>query len=256
MRLNTYAWGDPESPLVVCLHGVQAYGGRFRRLAEERLARRFRVVAPDLRGHGQSSWERPWTLATHVDDVLDTVESPACWIGHSFGGRLVAEIMVRRPQLVERAVLLDPALIVPADYAALLAEEELADDVSFATPEEAIETTYANLARPPAPGVLDEEISEHLVQGDDGRFRHRYSREAVAAAYLELAELPSPWWHSGLPTLMIAGMESKFVSIGEVAAYTQGLGDRLKVEVVPGGHGVLREAFEETAAAIDAFLER
>jgi hypothetical protein len=49
-------------------------------------------------------------------------------------------------------------------------------------------------------------------------------------------------------------MESKFVSVGEVAAYTQGLGDRLEVEVVPGGHGVLREAFEETAGAIDAFL--
>jgi hypothetical protein len=50
-------------------------------------------------------------------------------------------------------------------------------------------------------------------------------------------------------------MESKFVSVGEVAAYTQGMGDRLKVEVVPGGHSVLWEAFDETAAAVDAFLE-
>jgi lipase len=162
--------------------------------------------------------------------------------------------MASRPELVERAVMLDPALIVPADYAALLAEEELAADVSFAAPEEAVEATYANLTRPPLPGVLNEEIGAHLVQGDDGRFRYRYSPEAVAAGYLELAEIPPPWWQSGVPTLIVAGMESKFVSVGEVAAYTQGLGDRLEVEVVPGGHGVLREAFEETAGAIDAFL--
>jgi lipase len=254
LKLHAYEWGGPGAPLVVCLHGVQGYGGRFARLAEERLAGRFLVVAPDLRGHGQSSWEEPWTLAAHVEDVLETVEGPACWIGHSFGGRLVAEIMAIRPELVERAVMLDPALIVPADYAALLAEEELAADVWFATPEEAVEATYASLTRPPAPSTLSEEIRAHLVQGDDGRFRYRYSPEAVAAGYLELAEVPPPWWHSGVPTLIVAGMESKFVSVGEVAAYTQGLGDRLEVEVVPGGHGVLREAFEETAGAIDAFL--
>jgi len=158
-----------------------------------------------------------------------------------------------RPELVERAVMLDPALVVPADYAALLAEEELAADVSFASADEGVETTFAGLTRQP-PETLAEEIRDHLVQGNDGRFRFHYSPEAVAAGYLELSELPPPWWRAAVPTLLIAAMESKLVSVGEVAAYTQGLGDRLKVEVVPGGHSVLWEAFEETAGAIDAFL--
>ena len=63
MELNLHEWGDPSAPPVVCLHGVNAHGRRFRRLAEERLAGRFRVLAPDLRGHGNSGWEPPWTLS-------------------------------------------------------------------------------------------------------------------------------------------------------------------------------------------------
>ena len=62
MRLNTHEWGDPSAPPVVCLHGVTGHGLRFRRLAEERLADRFHVVAADLRGHGHSTWDEPWDI--------------------------------------------------------------------------------------------------------------------------------------------------------------------------------------------------
>jgi pimeloyl-ACP methyl ester carboxylesterase len=86
VRLHVRTWGDPSAPRVVCLHGVQAYGGRFRRLAEERLASHYHVEAPDLRGHGLSEWSEPWTIETHVADVVETVSEPAVWIGHSFGG--------------------------------------------------------------------------------------------------------------------------------------------------------------------------
>jgi lipase len=239
---------------VVCVHGVQAHGGRFRRLAEERLARRFHVLAPDLRGHGRSGWEGPWTLAAHLADLLESVPESASWIGHSFGARLVAELMGRRPELVERAVLLDPALVVPADYSAVLAEQALAADESYASLEEAVADTVARFPRGQRE-LLGEEVREHLVRGDDGRFRFRYSPEAAAAGYLAVAEPPPSWWRAAIPTLIIAATESKLVSIGEADVYRRALGDLLTVEVVPGGHSVLWDAFEETAAAIDAFLE-
>ena len=95
MLLQLHEWGDPGAPPVVCVHGVNAHGRRFRRLAEERLADRYRVLAPDLRGHGGSEWDPPWTIATHVHDLLETVDDAgvrgADWVGHSFGGRLVLE---------------------------------------------------------------------------------------------------------------------------------------------------------------------
>ena len=74
MRLHVHEWGDADAPALICLHGVSAHGRRFRRLAEERLAKRFRVLAPDLRGHGRSGYEPPWNIATHLADVLETVD--------------------------------------------------------------------------------------------------------------------------------------------------------------------------------------
>jgi lipase len=253
MQLHVREWGDPDAPPVVCLHGVQAYGGRFRRLAEERLAARYHVLAPDLRGHGLSDWDEPWTIAAHFEDVLETVGQRGLWIGHSFGGRLVAELIAQHRELVERAVLLDPALVVPLDYAQALAQHELATDESFASPDEAVELTLAGL-EVGRNEPLETEIHDHLVVGDDGRYRFRYSREAVATGYLEVAALPPPWEEAGVPTLIIAGAASKLVSVGEVEVYRRALGDALHVVVVPGGHSVLWDGFDETAGAIERFL--
>jgi lipase len=253
VRLHIREWGDPEAPTVVCLHGVQAYGGRFRRLAEERLAAHYHVVAPDLRGHGLSPWDEPWTTAAHLADVLETVGERAPWIGHSFGGRLVAELIAKDPDLVERAVLLDPALLVPLEYAQALAHQELTADESFASVDEAVDLTLAGV-RVGRNEPLVIEIHDHLVRGDDGRYRFRYSREAVATGYLEVAAPPPPWEAAGVPTLIVAGTASKLVSVGEVEVYRQALGAGLEVVVVPGGHSVLWDAFDETADAIERFL--
>ena len=74
MILHTHEWGDATAPPLVCLHGVTAHGERFRRLALERWTR-FRVVAPDLRGHGRSGYEPPWGFETHVADIVETIDA-------------------------------------------------------------------------------------------------------------------------------------------------------------------------------------
>ncbi|MDQ3993500.1 MAG: alpha/beta hydrolase, partial [Actinomycetota bacterium] len=97
MRLHVHEWGEVGAPPLVCLHGVSGHGRRFRRIVEERLAARFHVLAPDLRGHGRSGWDPPWNLATHLADVVETVVDDAgvdhaIWLGHSFGGRLILDL--------------------------------------------------------------------------------------------------------------------------------------------------------------------
>ena len=146
MRLHVHEWGDPEAPALVCVHGVSAHGRRFRNLAEERLARDFRVLAPDLRGHGRSDYDPPWDIDTHLDDLRETVSAAgvesAAWIGHSLGGRLVLELASRTPERLGSAVLLDPAIqILPHvgfDFA-----QDAALDHSFATVDEAIDRALA-----------------------------------------------------------------------------------------------------------------
>ena len=256
MLLHEHAWGPESGPPVVCLHGVNAHGLRFRRLAE-RLADRYHVRALDLRGHGRSSWEPPWTIGAHLDDLLETVPAPATWIGHSFGGRLVIELAAQEPRRVERAVLLDPAIAVPREIAYARAQDALHEQ-SFASVEEALEVRIGGtglgwLAHTPRE-LLEEDVREHLVEGPDGRLRYRYSPEAVAAAYQEMAHDPPPFEAVRLPTLLVIGSHSKLVSAGELERYRAALGDLLEVAVVPGGHIPLWDAYEETTAAIETFL--
>src|SRR4029077_11565971 len=108
--------------------GVTGHGERFKRLAEHRWAERFHVLAPDLRGHGRSGYEPPWTFPTHVADLIETIDAlgivrPA-WAGHSFGGRLILELAARHPERVGRAVLLDPAIQILPHVALTVANAE------------------------------------------------------------------------------------------------------------------------------------
>jgi lipase len=251
--LHTYAWGRAEDPTIVCLHGVQAHGRRYRRLAEERLVPRgFRVVAADLRGHGRSTWDPPWSIPSHRADVLELAETigPTTWIGHSFGGRLVLELAAARPELVERAVLLDPALYVEPAAARGFSETERADR-SFANADELIRIRSEDARLAPR-AFLEEEVGAHTETGADGRLRFRYAQAAAGTMFSELATPPPP--APACPTLIVVAEETEYTTPDDVARLRAGLGERLTVATVPGDHIVLWDAFDETAAAIEQFL--
>lgn len=252
MRLHVHEWGDPEAPRLVCLHGVSGHGRRFRRLAEERWAGRYRVVAPDLRGHGRSGWEPPWSIEQLLRDVVESVGEPATWLGHSLGGRMVLELASRSPELVERAVLLDPAIQILPGIALNLAEDQCRD-LAFSTADEAIEFRRATVQLAPR-AFLEEEMDEHLVRGEDGRLRYRYCRPAVASLYGELASPPPRPDRLSIPTLLLHAPDFGLVRERQIEELRSALGDLLEVVEVPGGHIVFWDAYDATADAIDAFL--
>jgi lipase len=236
----------------VCLHGVSAHGRRFRRLAEERWAEHFHVLAPDLRGHGASSWEPPWSLAQLLADVIETTGFRATWLGHSLGGRLVLDLADRFPELVERAVLLDPAIQLLPNVAFDLAQQQCQDG-SYASVEDAIEARRLTAALTPAE-ILKEEMAQHLVRGRDGRYRYRYCRAAVASLYGELVTPPSPPDRLRVDTLLVYAPEFGLVRDDQLESYRAALGPRITIVALPGGHVVFWDAYEETAIAIDTFL--
>jgi lipase len=252
VRLNAYTWGDPGLPTVVCLHGVSSYGGRFDGLAKP-LADRYHVIGLDLLGHGHSPWEPPWDVDAHLDAIVASVpEGPAVWIGHSFGGRLAAELAARDPELVERIVLLDPALRVLPQVAFDMAEMERAD-TSYASVEQAVQVRYDNGRVLLAPRELVVESDRpHMEPGPDGRLRYRYCKSAVIAAWGVMASAPPP--PAEVATLFVIGADSWLTVPEQIAEYRAALGDLVRVVTVPGGHTVYWDALAETRDAIDAFL--
>ena len=100
----------------------------------------------DLRGHGRSGWEPPWTLETHVADLAETATvyavERATWMGFSFGGRLVAELALHNPRLVDRLVAQSPGCA--------LGPEEL----ELAVPVRGVHGPHLVVARPRGRGQL------------------------------------------------------------------------------------------------------
>ena len=254
MSLARYEWGDASRPALVCLHGVTSHGRHFEQLAE-RLSDRFHVVALDLRGHGGSPWEPPWHLEQHVADVLEAAPpGPAAWLGHSFGGRVAYEVAAAAPDRVERLVLLDPAILLPA-HVGLAAAENARRDRSYVSFEEGIDRRYEESVLTTAPRELVEgELARHLLADDDGRFRYRYCQSAVVAAYGEMTRQPSPFERVRIPTLLVLGETSYIPYDHLLDAHAAALGDLLHVDRIAAGHTVLWDALDDTHARVSAFL--
>ncbi|MFF5010323.1 alpha/beta fold hydrolase [Streptomyces phaeochromogenes] len=105
--------GRPEAPAVLLVHGWGGDGREWSPHAEA-LADRFRVVVPDLRGHGRSPVppedNTPLAMAHDLAALLGTsATGPVVAVGHSMGGQVVNLLAVRHPDLVRSVIALDPA---------------------------------------------------------------------------------------------------------------------------------------------------
>ena len=114
-------WGG-EGPLALLHHANGFCAGCWAAVAEG-LRPRYRVIAMDARGHGDSSkprggesyrWEHFGRDAGEVAAALAALSGAgrvALGLGHSFGGTALLTAAAERPALFERLVLVDP--IVP-----------------------------------------------------------------------------------------------------------------------------------------------
>ena len=191
-----------------------------------------------------------------MQDVLETADALGLervdWMGHSFGGRVVLELAARAPERVRRLVLLDPAVWVPPPIALDFAQQ--VEDESFASVDEAVAARIAQAGvAAEHRHLLEEELPEHLRRCPDGRWRYRYCRAAVVAAYGEMSKQP-PLEEVSAPALLVRGVETEVVPEALVQATRDLYAGPLELVDVPGGHIVMWDALEETAAAVASFL--
>ncbi|MGH2970969.1 MAG: alpha/beta fold hydrolase [Gaiellaceae bacterium] len=252
MRLHVHEWGDPDAPTLVALHGVTGHGERFKQLAEERWAAHLHILAPDLRGHGRSGWDGPWDFPTHVADLVETIDDLGLerpdWVGHSFGGRLILELAATHPERIDRAVLLDPAIDILPHVAEFMAEVEQGEQVA--------DSADAFIDSRHDAGVIDRaralaDVPLHHDVLPDGSLRRRTSPAAMVSIYRELGTPSPPPETLTVPTLLLYAPAYGLVRDDHLEAYA----GRVEVVSVPGLHMVMWSAFDETADAVERFLQ-
>jgi pimeloyl-ACP methyl ester carboxylesterase len=95
--------------LAVLIHGATSRKEEMAPLAEVLAERGYRVIAPDLRGHGESPRGEHYALQALADDVVETIggEPVELAIGHSLGGKVLPWAV--QDLKAQRALYLDPA---------------------------------------------------------------------------------------------------------------------------------------------------
>lgn len=106
-----YRQSVSDGPPLLCLHGKYGRGETFQELMS-RYGERFRVIAPDQRGHGLS--DKPVAhysgedFAADAHDLLAALNAtPAIVVGHSIGGRNAGYLAALYPQDVKALLILD-----------------------------------------------------------------------------------------------------------------------------------------------------
>jgi lipase len=187
--LHVHRYGPTRPPQILAIHGLTGHGRRWQTLAT-RHQPEFAIVAPDLIGHGRSSWAAPWSIDANVTALAGLLEADAdgavVVVGHSFGGAVALNLAAAHPDLVAALVLLDPAVGLDGGWMRDIANDMLASpdytDRAEARSEKA-NGSWADVE----PEELDRELDEHLIDQPGGRVGWRISIPAMLSYWSELA---------------------------------------------------------------------
>jgi pimeloyl-ACP methyl ester carboxylesterase len=95
LRLHYVDWGNAAAPPLVLLHGGRDHCRNWDWVAAA-LRDEYHIIAPDLRGHGDSAWSASghYTMASYIYDLAQLVHqqelAPVAIVAHSLGGNIAA----------------------------------------------------------------------------------------------------------------------------------------------------------------------
>jgi esterase len=152
LRIHYVDWGNSAAPPLLLIHGLDRVARTFDHVASH-FTSRFRVIAMDMRGHGDSGWdpEGRYLVEDHVRDVEGLVEQLGLrgitlW-GNSTGGRVAQVFAGMHPELVVRVISEDVGPERPRQIADNYARRVAQEDAGWASEDELLAQVRKSNAR-------------------------------------------------------------------------------------------------------------
>ncbi len=264
LKLAADVWDGERNPVVLFVPGGGQTRLSWRRTAARLADRGHRVVAMDLRGHGESEWARDsdYSIDAFVADVgavAAALPAPPVLVGASIGG--IAALIAAaesRPPIARALVLVDVAPTMSDEGLDRIRAFMSAGAEGFATVEAAADAIARYL--PHRARGASRRLGNHLRVGIDGRYYwhwdpafHAASPQRAAAGML--ARMGAAADAIGIPTLLITGGRSEVVTRAAARDLANRIPGARSVEIAAAGHMVAGDDNELFDAAVERFVD-
>ena len=274
LRLHYVDWGNPGAPPLLLVHGGRDHCRNWDWVAA-RLRKDWHIIAPDLRGHGDSQWSQDgnYTMAGYIYDLAQLVHqqelAPVSILAHSLGGNITLRYAGIYPDQVKKLIAIEglgpsPRMLAQQAQKSLdqrmrsWIEEQrgLAGRVPRKYPT--IEDAFRRMQEENR--HLSPEQARHLTQhgvnqNEDGTYSWKFDNyiRAWPPYDMSVRAVAELWSRISCPTLLIYGKESRAsnpVEDGRIKSFRNA-----QVEVIEqAGHWVHHDQLDKFLDIVGAFL--
>lgn len=258
MRIHYLEWGNSNAQPLILLHGISRVAHTFDHLAPH-FARKYRVLAVDMRGHGDSGWDpqEAYLVEDYTKDIEALVDelklrNIVLW-GASTGGRVAQVFAGLHPDLTAAVIVEDVGPERPAAISDRRAKRMAREENGWANDEELFQQLKNDYPRTP------DELSRHFVKhGSKPRADGRIVWKRDPA--INKGFIPTEIWRFvekiTAPIIYVLGGASTIVPPETQVLLKQKL-PQVEIVTMPGlGHYPSDENAAEFIAIVEKFLAK
>ncbi len=273
LKLHYVDWGNPGKPPLLLIHGGRDHARNWDWVAHA-LRDDYHIIAPDLRGHGDSQWAvgGSYAMIDYTLDVaqllnsLDSFSFPITIIGHSLGGSVALQYTGTYPKLVKKVVAIEGLGPPPGLIKETPAQERMRtwigemQGLSLRHPHRYKSLDEAVQRMRDANPQLSPEQARHLTvhgsyRDEDGTYLWKFDNYVRAASpYLfNMNEARELWSRITCPTLLVRGCDS-WASDPEKDGRATAFADYKLINIEKAGHWVHHDQLDLFLKAVQEFL--
>lgn len=274
LKLHYVDWGNDDAPPLLLVHGGRDHCRSWDWVAE-RLCDRYHVIAPDLRGHGDSAWspDGNYDMDAFVYDLAQLIHqldlAPVTIVAHSMGGNVALRYTGLYPDNVRKLVAIEglgPSPRMLAERAAKPVADRFRQWIEdkrqaagriprrYATLDDALARMMAENS------YLTPEQARHLtVQGinrnEDGSWSWKFDNYLNVWSGFDMPQddIASLWAAIACPTLLLYGADS-WASNPEKDGRLEHFRTAKVIEFEKAGHWLHHDQFDRFMSTLEEFL--